>query len=149
MRIENPFIRFLFVGVINTVVGYTLFIICRWIGMPRAWAVLTSTVLGVTFNYHSTGKIVFQNKGYNVIVQFFVVYGIMYVINLLELHLLDISGLYEWIISLDGKHLNIVESFSLNHDKVGDAIGQLIVVLPNAIMTFLLNRTFVFRKNKA
>ena len=148
MRIENRFIRFLFVGVINTLVGYTLFILCRWVRMERAVAVLVSTVLAVTFNYHSTGKLVFENKGYSVILQFFVVYGIMYAVNLAELHFLAESGLYEWLIGIDGGCLNIVERFSLAHDKVGDAIGQLIVVLPNAIMTFLLNKTFVFSRNK-
>ena len=144
MKIENRFVRFLFVGVINTIVGYTLFVLCRWIGMERAVAVLVSTILAVTFNYHSTGKIVFENRGYNVIIQFFVVYGIMYVINLLELHYLALSGLYEWLIGIDTQNLNIVGKYSLQHDKVGDAIGQLIVVLPNAIMTFMLNKTFVF-----
>lgn len=148
MVIENRFIRFLFVGVINTAVGYTLFILCRWIGMERAVAVLASTVLAVFFNYHSTGKIVFDNKGYNVIIPFFVIYGIMYVINLAELHYLALSGLYEWLIGIDNKNLDIVGRFSLAHDKVGDAIGQLIVVLPNAIMTFLMNKTFVFSSKK-
>ncbi|MBR1774482.1 MAG: GtrA family protein [Bacteroidales bacterium] len=148
MRIENPFIRFLFVGCINTAVGYTLFILCRWVGMERALAVFVSTVLGVLFNYHSTGKIVFHNKGYNVIVQFFVIYGIMYVINLAELHYLAKSGLYNFFFSIDKNNLDLLTRFSIDLDKAGDAIGQLIVVLPNAIMTFLLNKTFVFGKNK-
>ncbi|MGP1514700.1 MAG: GtrA family protein [Bacteroidales bacterium] len=148
MRIENPFIRFLFVGGINTIVGYTLFILCRWIGMERAIAVFVSTVLGVLFNYHSTGKIVFNHRGYNVIVQFFIIYGIMYIINLAELHYLAKSGMYDFFFSIDKDNLDILTRFSIDLDKAGDAIGQLIVVLPNAIVTFFLNKTFVFSRNK-
>ncbi len=148
MKIKNPFIRFLFVGGINTIVGYTLFILCRWVGMQRAVAVLVSTVLGVLFNYHSTGKIVFGNKGYSVIVQFFIIYGIMYVVNLLELHYLAESSVYDFFFDIDRSHLNLLEKFSIDLSKAGDAIGQLLIVLPNAIVTFLLNKTFVFSKNK-
>lgn len=148
MSIKNPFIRFLFVGGINTIVGYTLFILCRWVGMERAVAVLVSTVLGVLFNYHSTGKIVFNNRGYNVLIQFFIVYGIMYVINLIELHYLDISGLYNFFFDIDRSNWDLLTRFSIDLDKAGDAIGQLIVVLPNAIVTFLLNKTFVFSQKK-
>ncbi|MBR1626570.1 MAG: GtrA family protein [Bacteroidales bacterium] len=146
MKIENPFIRFLFVGCINTAVGYTLFVLCRWIGMERALAVFVSTVLGVLFNYHSTGKIVFNNKGYKVITQFFVVYGIMYFVNLLELHYLALSGIYDFFFSIDKAHLDLLTKFSIDLNKAGDAIGQLIVVLPNAVITFLLNKTLVFSK---
>lgn len=147
LKIKNPFIRFLFVGVINTIVGYTLFVLCRWVGMNTWWAVLISTILAVVFNYHSTGKLVFGNKGYRVIVQFFVVYGIMYFINVWELtRFLPKTGIYEFLTSLDQSLWDIVGRFSLQEDKVNDALGQLIVVLPNAIVTYLLNKTFVFRQ---
>lgn len=145
MKIENRFIRFLFVGVINTIVGYTLFVLCRWVGMNTQVAVLVSTILAVTFNYHSTGKLVFNNKGYRVILQFFVVYGIMYIINVWELtKFLPSTGLYDFLVAIDTQNLNLINKFSLERAKVDDAIGQLIVVLPNALMTYFLNKTFVF-----
>lgn len=149
MSIKHPFARFLVVGVINTIVGYTLFVLCRWVGMNTEVAVLVSTVLAVTFNYHSTGKLVFHNKGYKVIIQFFVVYGIMYFINVWELkYFLPKTGIYDVLISIDKEHLDIVSKYSLEYAKVCDAMGQLIVVLPNAMLTYFLNKTLVFSQNK-
>ncbi len=147
MRVEHPFVRFLLVGVVNTIVGYSLFVICRWVGMNTEVAVLVSTILAVTFNYHSTGKLVFHNKGYKVIVQFFVVYGIMYIINVWELkHFLPSTGVYDFFIDIDARNIGIVQRFSLEYGKFCDAMGQLIVVFPNALLTYFLNKTFVFSK---
>ncbi len=149
MRVEQPFLRFLLVGVVNTIVGYSLFIICRWVGMNTEVAVLVSTILAVTFNYHSTGKLVFHNKGYRVIAQFFVVYGIIYFINVWELkYFLPSTGVYDFFIGLDENNLRIIHNLSLEYNKVCDAMGQLIVVLPNALLTYFLNKTFVFSKRK-
>jgi putative flippase GtrA len=142
-KIKNKFVRFLFVGVLNTIVGYLLFVICIWIGMYRPIALLVSYILGVMFNYKTTGYLVFENRSNRLLLQFFVVYGIMYVINNLELHYLAKSQVYDFIMSFDYYHL--IQRFSLDTKKVGDALGQAIVVLPNAILTFILNKTFVFK----
>ena len=91
---------------------------------------------------------VFENKSNKLILKFFGVYAVMYVINAIELHLLANSGLYEYITNIDAQYLGIIERFSLSTRKVGDAIGQAIVVLPNAILTFILNQTFVFKKEE-
>lgn len=72
----------------------------------------------------------------------------MYIINLAELHYLAKSGMYDFFFSIDKDNLDILTRFSIDLDKAGDAIGQLIVVLPNAIVTFFLNKTFVFSRNK-
>ncbi|MBQ0113127.1 MAG: GtrA family protein [Bacteroidales bacterium] len=145
-KIENKFIRFLFVGALNTIVGYFLFLLCIWTGMPRTLALFVSYVLGVCWNYKTTGYMVFENKSNRLILKFFGVYAVMYIINAIELHLLANSGLYEYITSLDAQYFGIIERFSLSTRKVGDAISQAIVVLPNAILTFILNQTFVFKK---
>ena len=90
---------------------------------------------------------VFENRSNSLILKFFAVYAVMYVVNAVELHLLANSGLYQIIADFDMQNFGIIDKFSLSERKVGDAIGQAIVVLPNAIVTFLLNKTFVF-KNK-
>ncbi|MBQ9312166.1 MAG: GtrA family protein [Bacteroidales bacterium] len=146
-KIDNKFIRFLFVGVLNTIVGYLLFVFFIWTGLPRTVALFVSYVLGVCWNYKTTGYMVFENRSNSLILKFFAVYAVMYVVNAVELHLLANSGLYQIIADFDMQNFGIIDKFSLSERKVGDAIGQAIVVLPNAIVTFLLNKTFVF-KNK-
>ncbi|MBQ9253951.1 MAG: GtrA family protein [Bacteroidales bacterium] len=146
-KIDNKFIRFLFVGVLNTIVGYLLFVFFIWTGLPRTAALFVSYVLGVCWNYKTTGYMVFENRSNSLILKFFAVYAVMYVVNAVELHLLANSGLYQIIADFDMQNFGIIDKFSLSERKVGDAIGQAIVVLPNAIVTFLLNKTFVF-KNK-
>ncbi len=142
-KIENKFVRFLFVGVINTLFGYGLFLFFIWIGMHYSLALLFANVLGILFNYKTTGYIVFETKSNKLIIHFFMVYGIVYLFNLLELYLLDISPLYEII--LDWDVLDFIDALPLNKNKIGDAIGQAITLLPNAMLSFFLNKAFVFR----
>lgn len=73
------------------------------------------------------------------------VYGVVYLFNLGELYLLDKSNLYEYILSLP--ILDFLDTLPLNLNKVGDVIGQAITLLPNAILSFLLNKIFVFKES--
>jgi putative flippase GtrA len=143
-KIENKFVRFLFVGVINTIFGYGVFLLFIWFGMHYSVALLFSNILGILFNYKTTGYIVFQNKSNRLLLHFFLVYGVVYLFNLLELYLLDKSNLYEFILSLP--LLDFLDNLPLNPDKIGDAMGQAITLLPNAILSFILNKVFVFKQ---
>lgn len=143
-KIENKFVRFLFVGVINTIFGYGVFLLFIWFGMHYSIALLFANILGILFNYKTTGYIVFQNKSNRLLVKFFMVYGVVYLFNLLELYLLDRSNLYEFVLSLPV--LDFLDALPLNPEKIGDAMGQAITLLPNAILSFLLNKIFVFKQ---
>src|SRR5574344_1640194 len=145
-KIENKFIRFLFVGVLNTIVGYFLFLFFIWTGLVYPLALLFSQILGILFNYKTTGYMVFETKSNKLLIQFFLVYGVVYLINVAELYLLQRSGIYEFILSRP--YLAFIHSLPINQTKLSSAIGQAIVVLPNAIITFILNKLFVFGKSK-
>ena len=145
-KIENKFLRFIFVGALNTVFGYLIFLLLIWTGLHYSIALLLSQILGVLFNYKTTGYLVFQNKSNNLIIKFFIVYGVIYLINLLELYLLNGSGLYEYILSC--KSLQFINNLPINQNKLGDAIGQAIVIIPNSVIGFFLNKIFVFKKEK-
>lgn len=142
-KIENKFIRFLIVGVINTGFGYFLFLFFLWIGFHYSLALLFSQILGILFNYKTTGYIVFENKTNRLIFQFFIVYSIIYLINVGELFLLKRTSIYEFILSQP--YLEFIQSLPIDNDKLSNAIGQAIVILPNAIIGFFLNKIFVFR----
>ncbi|MCK9162831.1 MAG: GtrA family protein [Bacteroidales bacterium] len=145
-KIKNKFLRFLFVGGINTVFGYLLFLFLIWLGLHYTLALLLSQIIGVLFNYKTTGYLVFQNKSNNLLIKFFLVYAFVYLVNVVELYFLKQSSFYELILSKD--YLRFIHNLPIDTTKLGDAIGQAIVILPNAILTFFLNKIFVFKENK-
>jgi len=114
------FFRFLFVGGINTLFGYFVFSVLILLQVHYSIASLLATILGVLFNYFTTGRIVFNNSDSKLLFKFFGVYGITYLINLLFLKIFDSC------------HVNML-------------IAGAILVFPSAILSYFLNKTFVFR----
>lgn len=115
------FIKFLFVGFINTVFGYGVFALLLFLGLHYAIASLFGTILGVIFNFFTTGRLVFQNTDNLLIFKFIGVYAIVYLINLF--------------------FLAIIDYFNFNL-----YIGGLIILLPMALFAFQLNQIFVFNE---
>ncbi|HSD15662.1 MAG TPA: GtrA family protein [Thermomonas sp.] len=120
IRPSARFIRFLLVGGLNTAFGYGVFVACLWLGMHYALAGAVSTVLGVLFNFKSTGHLVFRSKGSRRLPRFVGIYAIIYLVNVLALGAMLQFGIPEWL-------------------------GGLILLLPSAILSYVLNRQFVFR----
>lgn len=116
------FIRFLVVGGINTLFGYTIYSIFILLQIHYAIASLSAMICGVIFNFFTTGRIVFRNRNTSLIFRFFLVYGITYLVNLLVLNRFDAAG------------FNML------------AAGA-ITVFPAAILSYLLNKKLVFLKN--
>jgi putative flippase GtrA len=115
------FIKFLFVGLLNTMFGYGVFSFVLFLGLHYSLASLFATILGVIFNFFTTGRLVFRNADNLLIFKFIGVYAIVYIFNLFFLVIID--------------HLN----FNLY-------IGGLIILLPMAFFAFQLNQMFVFNK---
>lgn len=114
------FVRFLFVGGINTLFGYSVFSAFILLHIHYALASLISTIIGVLFNFFTTGRIVFKNNNPKLILKFFGVYGTIYLINLMFLRIFDTY------------HVNML-------------IAGAILVFPVAILSYFLNKAFVFR----
>jgi putative flippase GtrA len=55
---KHKFARFLLVGVLNTIFGYFLYGTLILIGLDYKYAVLLVTILGVLFNFQTTGRLV-------------------------------------------------------------------------------------------
>lgn len=117
--LENRFVRFLLVGGINTLFGYGVFALCIFIGIHYAAAALIATVCGVLFNFKTTGTIVFKNGDNALIFRFLGVYAALYTVN---------TGF-----------LKIFKHFDVDMYLAGA-----VMLLPMAILAFLLNRKFVF-----
>lgn len=120
MHIREQVIRFAIVGILNTLFGYSLYALLIFLKLPYTLAVLISTIIGVIFNFKTTGKLVFNNSYNHLFFKFVGVYAIVYLLNILL-----IKGM---------------QFITPNLYFAG-----LIAVFPCAATAFLLNKNFVFR----
>ena len=123
-RFERKFVKFLFVGFMNTVFSYIIYAICVTILSRPTLSLAVSYVIGILFNFQTTGRIVFKNSDNKLIVKFFLCYITTFFINR---YLLD----------------TLVVDFHV--DKY---LSQAILVFPIAMLSFLLLKNFVFKENK-
>jgi putative flippase GtrA len=77
----TSFVRFLVVGVLNTVFGYGFFALLIWAGLWYPAAAAASTVGGIVFNFNTTGRLVFGNRDSSVFWRFVGVYALTYVVG--------------------------------------------------------------------
>lgn len=119
-QIDPRFIKFLLVGVLNTIFGYSVYWIFLQLGLHYSLAVLLSTVLGVLFNYKTIGKLVFKSHGNSFLIKFSLVYVVQYIINVAGIKIFNTFG-------------------------VGYEIGGLLMIAPLAIFSFTLNKKLVFK----
>jgi putative flippase GtrA len=101
MRLSRPvrnwldprFVRFLFVGLLNTVFGYCAFAFLLFLGLHYALATLLSTIAGIIFNFNTTGRLVFGNRDTSRIVRFVGVYAFTYLLSVGGLRLAEMAGI--------------------------------------------------------
>lgn len=120
---SRRFIIFLLVGGLNTIFGYGLFALCLYLKLHYTLASLISTVIGILFNFKTSGVIVFKNKDNSLIYRFFLAYGISFCIGICLLFLLNQMG-------------------------VSNYIGGAILIIPGAIIAYTLQRLLVFNKKR-
>lgn len=114
-------LRFLVVGSINTIFSYIVYAILILAGAHYSLATLISTVLGVIFNFFTTGRIVFRNMDNKRFISFVLVYAFTYLVNIL---------LLRWLI--DG----------LAMEKL---FAGALVTLPVALLSYFLNAKLTFK----
>ena len=117
----SPFVRFLLVGALNTVVGYGLFAAFVLAGLHYAVAAALSTVLGVLFNFQTIGRVVFESRDRSLLLRFAAVYAVTYVLNVGALRALEATRVHVLVV-------------------------QAALVLPMAAVAFSLHRRFVFQR---
>jgi putative flippase GtrA len=110
--------RFFLVGIVNTAFGYSIFAMFILLGLHYVLAVLLALVCGVMFNFKTTGTIVFKNKNNRLILSFIAVYILMYLLNIGFLRVCGLNKL----------------------------LGEAIIIVPLALLTFWLQKQFVFRE---
>lgn len=112
-------LRFLAVGAVNFAFGYSFLALLLVFNFSNHMALLFATVVGVLFNFKSTGTLVFKSRTNSLLFRFIGAYCVIYVTNLLLVWALIWMG---------------VDRFW--------AFGLLAV--PMALFGFYLHRSFVF-----
>lgn len=113
------FVRFLAVGVLNTAFGYLIFAALTLIGVSPGAAVVGGTILGVLFNFQSTGRLVFGASGGRLLPRFAAVYAVQALADIGLLHLALAHG-------------------------VPVLIAQAVLLPPLVVITFFVMRRYVF-----
>ncbi|MFA5793885.1 MAG: GtrA family protein [Candidatus Brocadiia bacterium] len=121
--LNHQFIRFLIVGGVNTVFGYSIYALFIYIGLHYTIAALASTILGVLFNFKTTGIFVFKSNRNSLLFKFIGVYAVIYLLNIACL-----------------KIFNMLE--------VNMYLAGAILILPLAVLSFILNKKYVFKEQK-
>lgn len=95
--LRNPetwrFVKFLFVGGLNTLFGYVVFALLVLAGLEDQTALVIAYFIGVIWNYFTHARLVFDAKGYGQVPAYIAVYVALYALNAGALHLLTSAGL--------------------------------------------------------
>jgi len=113
--------RFLVIGAVNTLFGYSAYLLFLFLVHDSVVALTLGNIVGVLFNFVSTGRVVFNSSDPRLLTRFFSVYACLYVVNIAALRALEAAGL-------------------------GAALAQALIILPLALGSYLLQRDFVFAR---
>lgn len=85
---RRQFARFIAVGLLNTGFGYLVFSVSVLAGVPPMPSLVLTYLVGVPFNFMTTGMLVFDDRGHALFWRFVVAYGVIYVFNVASYRLL-------------------------------------------------------------
>ena len=121
--IGSKIVKFLTVGVLNTLFGYATYAMFLYWGAPYLFALLLATIVSVIFNYLNFGKFVFYGRrNWIDFCKFVVVYAVIFGLNAAGLEVLT------------------------NDLLVNPYVGQVICIPPSALLGWLLMNYWVFKK---
>ena len=117
---HRRFVKFLFAGVLNTIVGYLSFALFFFLFQHKELALTLSLLVGIVFNYHSYSRIVFRDATGRSILRFIGVFILIYLLGLAHL----------WVL-VDGLSLNVY-------------LAQFLALTYMPLVAFALNKKFVY-----
>lgn len=123
--IQNKFIRFILVGGLNTAFGLGVYCLMIWMGLSYVWATLISQILGILFNFITTGTLVFENNDKGLIFKFVFCYVLTYFFN-----------------------VGINKTFQVIFD-VNEYISGIGAIIISALISFFILKLFVYNAKSA
>ncbi len=120
-------VRFLFVGVLNTAVGYGLYALCIYMGMHYALAQLVSSVIAIAHSYLWNKYFTFRtpDKSMKELFRFLAVYLAGYLLNLLILFI------------------------CITLLKMNSYLGGILGLAVTTLLSYFGHKTFSFKTHKA
>jgi putative flippase GtrA len=118
-KLNNKFFKFIIVGVLNTIFGYSIFALLVFFGLHYALAIFLATCLGVAFNFKTIGTFVFSNRDNSLIGRFVATYVVLCLLNIASLKVMMEIGFSSYV-------------------------GGGVVLFPIALTGYYLNSKFVF-----
>jgi putative flippase GtrA len=119
-RSRWKYLRFLLVGGLNTLFSYLVFSGLIWLGWRDVYALPVATVAGISFNFLTYGKLVFESLDRRNLPRFVLGYLGLYVCNVLGLRALARVGLDAYA-------------------------AQALLTVPLALVSYIVNDRWVFR----
>jgi putative flippase GtrA len=95
--LQDRFVRFVLVGVVNTAFSYAIYVVLVYIGLNFALASLGSCVLGILFSFRTHGLLVFDNPAKHLLFRYVVSWSVLYLCNIGMIKLLLIVGFDAYI----------------------------------------------------
>ena len=117
----RKFLKYISVGSICSACDYSVYSLFLFIGFDFKIAALFAEMIGVFYNYHSHGKLVFKTSGKSMLKKFAAVYFLSYLINI--------------------SFLQILHCFKMNM-----YLAEALLIPLLAVINFSLNNKFVFVK---
>lgn len=111
--VSNQFLRFILVGGLNTAFGVGVYCLAIFLGIPYYIATLLSNVLGVCFNFITTGNLVFRNNNPRLIFRFVGAYIIIYFVNTAVVKAFILAGLNDYWAGILATPVVAICSYSL------------------------------------
>ena len=118
--IDKKVVKFLFVGILNTLFGYIFFSVIFYLLGQKELSLTLTFIVSVLFNYHTISSYVFQSShSANKLVIFVSIYILLYVINLIHLWItVDVYGLNVYCSQFSTLFYLPILSYKLNEKYV-------------------------------
>ena len=117
---QKQVLRFIFIGMINTLFGYMIFSLFIFIHFTSSLAIIGASIIGIIFNFNTLGRYVFHKPNKHLIFKFISAYFILTIFN----------------ITLQ-KSLHLMIS--------SDYLSGFFSIVITAVLSFLINKHFVFK----
>jgi len=114
------FVRFMLVGIVNTLFSYLIYALLLFLGLNYAIANLLALMIGLVFGFRTQGKLVFNNQDHRVFWRFILCWAVIYGVNITL-----ISGI-----------------MTLGLDAY---IAGVLAIPPTALISYLAQKYLVFR----
>jgi len=85
---SDEIVRFFLVGILNTAIGYLLFVIFYFFIQIKIYALLFAYLVGILVNYKTYSDLVFTIRDKRIFINFILIYIVIFIFNILILKLL-------------------------------------------------------------